>query len=139
MSTTTSSPTTEQATKFQVCPRCAKRRKMRILRPLDETGLEWLNCLTCNGLVCFEADEDTGNLRSPCVVGDFGAPAPEEFRTYVPEDAYEVGEFIYHQTWRDVGKVIQRRDLAGGRAAIDVAFLNYGPKMLIVEAEEFVR
>ena len=52
---------------------------------------------------------------------------------------YEIGEFIYHQTWRDVGKVISRRELAGGRCAIDVAFLNYGPKMLIVEAEEFVR
>ena len=139
MSTTTASPTTEQVTKFHVCPRCSKRRKMRVLRPLDETQLEWLNCLTCNGLVCFEVNEDTNNLQNPSVVGDFGAPAPEEFRTYIPEEAYEVGEFIYHQTWRDVGKVIRRRDLAGGRAAIDVAFLNYGAKMLIVEAEEFVR
>ena len=40
------------------------------------------------------------------MVGDFGSPAPEEFRTYVPEETYEVGEFIYHQTWRDVGRVI---------------------------------
>jgi hypothetical protein len=45
-----------------------------------------------------------------------------------------VGEYIYHQTWRDVGRVIRRKDLAGGRAAIDVAFLNCGLKILIVEA-----
>jgi hypothetical protein len=57
----------------------------------------------------------------------------------VPEETYTAGEFIYHQTWRDVGRVIRRRDLAGGRAAIDVAFLNYGLKMLIVEAEALVR
>lgn len=129
----------DKDTRFQVCPRCAKRRKMRILRTLDETGLEWLNCLACNGLVCLSQTEDEDEADDLRVVGDFGAPAPEEFRTYVPENAYEVGEFIYHQTWRDVGKVISRRELAGGRCAIDVAFLNYGPKMLIVEAEEFVR
>ncbi len=129
----------ERDTRFQVCPRCDKRRKMRILRTLDPTGLEWLNCLTCNGLVCLTLDEETDTLGDAAVVGDFGAPAPEEFRTYVPEETYEVGEFIYHQTWRDVGKVIERRELAGGRCAIDVAFLNYGLKMLIVEAEEFVR
>jgi hypothetical protein len=130
---------TERGTRFQVCPRCKRRRKMRILRPRDATRLEWLNCLACNGLVCFEVDGGTDTLRSPTVVGDFGAPAPEEFRTYVPEDDYRVGEFIYHQTWRDVGKVIRKRELAGGRSAIDVAFLNFGPKMLIVESEAFVR
>jgi len=129
----------EKDTRFQQCPRCDKRRKMRILRSLDETGLEWLNCLACNGLVCLTQGDGNGSPEDLRVVGDFGAPAPDEFRTYVPEEAYVVGEFIYHQTWRDVGKVVSRRELAGGRAAIDVAFLNYGPKMLIVEAEELVR
>ena len=138
MSTSVARPV-EKDTRFQHCPRCDKRRKMRILRTLDETGLEWLNCLACNGLVCLTLDEESETTGDPRVVGDFGAPAPEEFRTYVPEEAYEVGEFIYHQTWRDVGKVISERELAGGRKSIDVAFLNYGPKMLIVEAEEFVR
>ena len=90
-------------------------------------------------MVCLSQPDEEEKPDDLQVVGDFGAPAPEEFRTYVPENAYEVGEFIYHQTWRDVGKVISRRELAGGRCAIDVAFLNYGPKMLIVEAEEFVR
>jgi hypothetical protein len=108
---------------------------MRTLRPHDESGLEWLNCLTCNALVCFEFDEESESLVNPRVIGDFGSPAPEEFRTYVPEQAYQVGEFIYHQTWRDVGKVVSERELPGGRYAIDVAFLNYGPKMLIVRAE----
>jgi hypothetical protein len=133
MSTTVSSPP-ERGTRFQVCPRCGKRRKMKILRPVDDTGLEWLNCGACNALLCFEHDEAAEAFVNGSDVGDFGAPAPEEFRTYVPEDTYQVGEFIYHQTWRDVGKVISRRQLAGGRSAIDVAFLNYGPKMLIVEA-----
>jgi hypothetical protein len=129
----------DKETCYRLCPRCAKRRKMRILRPLDETGLEWLNCLACNGLLCVTHTNGSNGHAELRIVGDFGAPAPDEFRTYVPEEAYEVGEFIYHQTWRDVGKVISRRDLAGGRTAIDVAFLNYGPKSLIVEAEEFVR
>jgi len=138
MSTLVSSPA-ERGTRFQACPRCERRRKMRILRTLDDTGLEWLNCLACNGLVCLELEQETEALGEPRVVGDFGAPAPEEFRTYVPEEHYEVGEFIYHQTWRDVGKVIRKWGLAGNRSAIDVAFLNYGPKRLIVEAEELVR
>lgn len=133
MSTTASSPP-ERGTRFQVCPRCRKRRKMKILRTVDDTGLEWLNCGACNALLCFEHDLDREMLVNGQDVGDFGAPAPDEFRTYVPEDSYEIGEFIYHQTWRDVGKVVSRRQLAGGRSAIDVAFLNYGPKMLIVEA-----
>ena len=138
MSTTAASPA-DRGTRFQVCPRCAKRRKMRILRSLDDTGLEWVNCLACNGLVCCEQDDGSDSWSEVHLLGDFGSPAPEEFRTYVPEDSYQVGEFIYHQTWRDVGKVIQVRDLAGGRRAIDVAFLNYGPKMLVVDAEAIVR
>jgi hypothetical protein len=71
---------------------------------------------------------------NPECVGDYDSPAPEECRTYSPEEKYEVGEYIYHQTWRDVGRVIRRKGLAGGRAAIDVAFLNCGLKILIVEA-----
>lgn len=129
----------ERGARYQVCPRCGKRRKMKILRSVDDTGLEWMNCGACNALVCFTHDEDSDHLVDGQDVGDFGAPAPDEFRTYVPEQTYDVGEFIYHQTWRDVGRVIRRRDLAGGRSAIDVAFLNYGPKMLIVEAEAGVR
>ena len=134
MSTMTSSPP-EKGVRFQVCPRCERRRKMKVLRPADETGLEWFNCLSCNALLCFEWDEESGAFVSPQLIGDFGAPAPEYFRTYVPEDSYEIGEFIYHQTWRDVGKVIGENELPGGRCSIDVAFLNYGPKMLIVRAE----
>jgi hypothetical protein len=111
---------------------------MRILRNLDETDLVWLNCLTCNAILCFEHDAETGLLQHPEFVGVFGDPAPEDLRTYTPEGSYELGEFIYHQTWRDVGKVIRRQDLAGGRTAIEVAFLNCGMKILIVEAEEFV-
>lgn len=129
----------DRETKFQVCPRCRRRRKMKVLRPTDDTGLEWMNCGACNALICFTYDDGADRPVESHDVGDFGAPAPDEFRTYVPEETYIVGEFIYHQTWRDVGKVIRRRDLAGGRAAIDVAFLNYGPKMLIVEAEALVR
>jgi hypothetical protein len=138
MSTTiTSLP--EKGTRFQTCPRCDRRRKMRILRSSDETGLAWLNCIACNALVCFEQEDDSGTLCDPRLIGDFGSPAPETFRTYAPEESYDVGEIVYHQTWRDVGKVIRRRELPGGRYAIDVAFLNYGPKMLIVEAEALVR
>lgn len=129
----------DRETKFQTCPRCERRRKMKVLRPVDETGLEWMNCGACNALVCSTYDDELERPMESNDVGDFGAPAPDEFRTYVPEESYSVGEFIYHQTWRDVGKVIRRRELAGGRAAIDVAFLNYGPKMLIVEAEALVR
>ena len=85
MSTSVARPV-DKDTRFQHCPRCDKRRKMRILRTLDDTGLEWLNCLACNGLVCLTLDEETETAGDPRVVGDFGAPAPEEFRTYVPEE-----------------------------------------------------
>lgn len=130
---------TQRGTRFVVNPRDGKRRKMKILRPPDETGLVWLNCLTTNALICCELDEETGAPTNPVDAGDFGEPAPEHFRTYVPEESYGVGEFIYHQTWRDVGRVIGRRELPGSRHAIDVAFLNTGPRMLIVESETFVR
>ncbi|MCA9751371.1 MAG: hypothetical protein KC591_04215 [Gemmatimonadetes bacterium] len=120
-------------------PRDGKRRKMKVLRPPDESGLVWLNCLKTNALVCCEYDPDTDSLRNARDLGDFGEPAPEEFRTYVPEESYEIGEFIYHQTWRDVGRVIDRRELPGGRYSIDVAFLNFGLKMLIVESTTFTR
>jgi hypothetical protein len=138
MSVTVESPSQKQV-KYLVNPRDGKRRKMRVLRPVDETGLLWLNCLTTNALICCRYDEDTDTVSDARDVGDFGAPAPEEFRTYVPEESYEVGEFIYHQTWRDVGKVVRKRELPGGRRAIDVAFLNFGSKMLIVESTTFTR
>jgi hypothetical protein len=137
MSTTTESPV--QTTKFVVNPRDGRRRKMRVVRPADDSGLVWLNCLTTNALICCESDPDTGNLLNPTDAGDFGAPAPEDFRTYIPEESYGAGEFIYHQTWRDVGRVMGSRQLPGGRRAIDVNFLNTGAKMLIVESDTFTR
>ena len=136
MSTTIASPP-EKGTRFKACPRCDRRRKLRILRSSDETGLEWLNCQTCNALICYEHDDSSDGLVNPQFIGDFGSPAPEDFRTYVPEEDYEIGEYIYHQTWRDVGRVIAQRELPGGRHSIDVAFLNFGPKMLIVQSEAF--
>lgn len=139
MSVTVESPTGPKQIKYVVNPRDGKRRKMRVVRPPDETGLIWLNCLATNALICCDYDELQDAVANPADVGDFGAPAPEEFRTYVPEESYEVGEFIYHQTWRDVGKVVRKRDLPGSRRAIDVAFLNYGLKMLIVESSTFTR
>ena len=139
MSVTVESPTGPKQTKFVVNPRDGKRRKMRVVRPPDDTGLVWLNCLSTNALICCEYDDEQDALVNPQDVGDFGAPAPETFRTYVPEESYGVGEFIYHQTWRDVGRVVQRRELPGSRRAIDVAFLNYGLKMLIVESSSFTR
>jgi hypothetical protein len=126
-------------TRFVTSPRDGKRRKMKVLRPPDESGLVWLNCLKTNALVCCDYDAETDTLLEPRDLGDFGEPAPEEFRTYVPEENYEIGEFVYHQTWRDVGRVIDRRELPGCRYAIDVAFLNFGVKMLIVKSETFVR
>ena len=139
MSVTVESPTGPKQIKYVVNPRDGKRRKMRVVRPPDDTGLIWLNCLSTNALICCEYDDEQDALANPRDVGDFGAPAPEEFRTYVPEESYEVGEFIYHQTWRDVGRVVQRRELPGSRRAIDVAFLTYGLKMLIVESNSFTR
>lgn len=126
-------------TRFIVSPRDGKRRKMKVLRSPDETGLVWLNCLKTNALVCCEYETENDSLNNPVDLGDFGEPAPEEFRTYVPEHSYEPGEFIYHQTWRDIGRVIGSRDLPGGRRAIDVAFLNFGAKQLVVESTSFTR
>jgi hypothetical protein len=85
MSTTTESLV--QSTKFVVNPRDGRRRKMRVVRPADDSGLVWLNCLTTNALICCESDPDTGNLLSPADAGDFGAPAPEDCRTYIPEES----------------------------------------------------
>ena len=79
MSTTTSSPA-DRALRFHGCPKCEKRRKMRVLRPPDDTGLEWTNCLTCNSILCFEIDENDMPVNPECV-GDYDSPAPEECRT----------------------------------------------------------
>lgn len=138
MSTMTPPPVEQQVIRNLTCPKCTKRRKMRVLRPADDTRLEWMNCLTCNSILCFELDAEE-NFHRPQLVGDFGAPAPEDVRTYAPEEAYEVGELVYHQTWRDVGRVVRRKSLPGGRTAIDVAFLNCGLKILIVESNAFTR
>lgn len=138
MSVTVETLTGKQV-KYVVNPRDGRRRKMRVLRPVDECGILWLNCLATNALICCDYDEDADAITNVRDVGDFGAPAPENFRTYVPEESYQAGEFIYHQTWRDVGKVVRRRELPGGRRAIDVAFLNYGIKMLVVESTTFTR
>ncbi|MAF26625.1 MAG: hypothetical protein QF819_07865 [Gemmatimonadota bacterium] len=129
--TTLVQETAERVTRIKDCPTCDGRKKMRVLRALDDTGVEWLNCLTCNSIVCFEGDEETGSLRNPTAVGLLGDAAPGDFRTYVPEECYEIGEFFYHQTWRDVGRVIRKQVLPGSRSAIEVAFLNGGLKFLI--------
>jgi hypothetical protein len=57
-------------------------------------------------------------------------------KQYCCSKSYEIGEFIYHKTWNDSGRVVKLIKTSGGHKAIVVEFSRGGQKILLSEVCE---
>jgi len=125
----------------QYCSVCKKTFDMPIVEEADNHEVIWLKCPECEGFLPYmtgegedggEADGDVGEGR--------GENAPElaledidieKALEYSEKSEFKIGDIIYHRSWNDYGKVIEKEILPGHRKTIHVQFVNQGKIRLL--------
>jgi hypothetical protein len=64
------------------------------------------------------------------------AADPEQARPYRPSSTYEVGDVVHHLAYGDIGIVVAKKTLPGGRLAVKVYFEEAGVVHLIEQAAD---
>jgi hypothetical protein len=59
-----------------------------------------------------------------------------EIIEYDSQRQFEIGSVIYHRSWNDYGRVLEKIALPGDRQAIRVKFLNQGNVNLLENVRE---
>jgi hypothetical protein len=115
----------------QYCSVCKDHLDMEVVEEGGEDEVTWLKCPRCKGI-----------LPHMKLEGE-DAPAPESdafslegideasIHEYDASRYYEVGDVIYHRSWNDYGRVVEKLILPGDRHAIKVQFLNQGDVNLL--------
>jgi hypothetical protein len=121
----------------QYCSVCKKHLDMEVVEEGGEEEVTWLKCPHCKGILPhmkLEGDE------APKAVDDEGLTLEglddEEIIEYDAKRRFEVGDVIYHRSWNDYGRVVEKLLLPGDRHAIRVKFLNQGNVNLLENVHE---
>jgi len=124
----------------QYCSVCKKTFDMPIVEEADNHEVIWLKCPECEGFLPYmtgqpeEGDEALGGAEEQ---GGSGQElALEDIDTenaleYSEKNEYKIGDVIYHRSWNDYGKVIEKEILPGRRKTIHVQFVNQGKIRLL--------
>ena len=121
----------------QYCSVCKSYLEMEVVEEGGEDEVTWLKCPQCKGILPhmmlekeFVADaEDTDNFTMESI-------SEIEVIEYDSQRQFDVGSVIYHRSWNDYGKVIEKIILPGDRQAIRVRFLNQGNVNLLENVHE---
>jgi hypothetical protein len=122
----------------QYCSVCKKTFPMPVVEEADE--VVWLKCPGCHGYLPFMTEDSGSSPHSPGGAGRTGdaetdiAPEdidPERALEYSESGEYKVGDIIYHRSWNDYGRVIEKQSLPGNRKIIHVQFVNQGKISLL--------
>jgi hypothetical protein len=140
----------------EFCAFCKTTVKMPIVQEDgQEPGFLWVQCPNCHEIKPLETRpgegfiEESGPLgrepdraagRKPLRPPRADEPAPgsgdhPSVRTYQPGEEYEPGDLIYHEQWKDTGKVVSKKESGGGRRIMVVEFEKMGQRKLVMEAE----
>ncbi len=128
----------------QKCSVCDKVFDMEVIEEAAGSGVPWLKCPSCKGVLPYMGEEDTEDKDEEKHEegADGGDIAPEDFSVeekenaieYEKEREYEIGDIIYHRSWNDYGKVISKEVLPGHRKTVIVNFGHQG-KIRLLEGE----
>jgi hypothetical protein len=118
----------------QYCSVCKATLEMAIVDTVQDQDVTWLKCPRCNGILphMLTRAEDAPSEETPPAPAVPATPAaaptaiPEAergtARDYDSSHTYQVGEVIYHRSFNQFGRVLEKTQLAGRRAVIRVQF-----------------
>lgn len=125
----------------QYCSVCKKTFDMPIVEEADNHEVIWLKCPECEGFLPYMTEQQDQGEESN---GDGGEGRDENAQELALEDIdienaleysekseYEIGDVIYHRSWNDYGKIIEKEILPGHRKTIHVQFVNQGKIRLL--------
>lgn len=123
----------------QYCSVCKAMLEMAVVDTVQDHDVTWLKCPRCNGILphMLSREEETPSaadatppaLAPPPAAAPAAIPESERAtaRDYDPAIAYQVGEVIYHRSFNQFGRVLEKSQLAGKRAIIRVQFETGDP------------
>lgn len=121
----------------QYCSVCKATLDMAVVDTVQDHEVTWLKCPRCNGILphMMSRDEPEEKETPPAAPAAVAAPAVAEApavsipesdrgaaRDYEPNGIYEVGDVVYHRSLNLFGRVAEKTQLPGQRAAIRVQF-----------------
>jgi hypothetical protein len=115
----------------QYCSVCKATLEMAVVDTVQDHDVTWLKCPRCNGILPHMVSRDeeapvaeAPPAAAPPVVAPTAIPEAERgsARDYDAALTYQVGEVIYHRSFNQFGRVLEKIQLAGNRAVIRVQF-----------------
>ena len=116
---------------IQYCSVCKDYYDMEVVEEGGESEVTWLRCPNCHGILPYMQLDD--EPKKPAETGKFGPDSisEEDVVEYDARSIFEVGHVIYHRSWNDYGKVLEKIILPGNRSAIRVQFIQQGDVQLL--------
>jgi len=117
----------------QYCSVCKDHLDMEVVEEGGEDEVTWLKCPRCKGILPHMKleGEDEGVSASEAETFSLEGIDEASIIEYDASRYYEVGDVIYHRSWNDYGRVVEKLILPGDRHAIKVQFLNQGDVNLL--------
>jgi hypothetical protein len=125
----------------QYCSVCKKTFEMPIVEEADNHEVIWLKCPECEGFLPYmtgqveegeegygESGEGRDEKAQELALEDIDI---ERALEYSEKNEYKIGDIIYHRSWNDYGKIIEKEILPGHRKTIHVQFVNQGKIRLL--------
>jgi len=96
-----------------------------------ETGKVWFRCTRCRHSSLVNLAELKRTESGSTKPVDLSNISIDECTQYSPDKTYAVGEAIYHEEWKDIGRVTAKETISNGGRAIVVVFEKSGERKLI--------
>ena len=116
----------------QYCSVCKDYFDMEVVEEGGENEVTWLRCPSCHGILPYMELEEKASGEDQ-EQEEFSANSfdDEDVVEYDARGSFEVGHVIYHRSWNDYGRVLEKLGLPGNRHAIRVQFLQQGDVQLL--------
>lgn len=111
------------------CTICGSVKKFEITGTLageENQNKRWAKCKTCKQTRII----DLADIKTESKPNLEGIES-QTVKNYSPADTYEIGDNIYHKSWDDFGKVVNKVVTSDGQSSIIVEFQKSGNKKLI--------
>ncbi|MBN2170337.1 MAG: hypothetical protein JW819_03330 [Candidatus Krumholzibacteriota bacterium] len=123
----------------QYCSVCKAYFDMEVVEEGSGDEVTWLRCPRCKGILPYMKLEEEPDAE-PAAEAEFSLDSIDQdaVQEYDSKRQYEVGDVLYHRSWNDYGRVVEKLILPGNRQAIRVRFLNQGDVNLLEAVREKV-
>ncbi|MEP0862662.1 MAG: hypothetical protein HRF52_14605 [Ignavibacterium sp.] len=111
------------------CTICGSVKKFEITGTIageENQNKRWAKCKTCKQTRIIDL-ADIKTETKPNLEGI----ETQNVKNYSPTETYEIGDNIYHKSWDDFGKVVNKVVTSDGQSSIIVEFQKSGNKKLI--------